>query len=320
MAVSTIVNEKQNMKHWSQIEERGIIWGMQFLLKVYLLFGRTVLQLFLLPVVSYYWLVNGKGRKASRQYLQRVSTFQNNSSINGGLFCSYRHFVSFGNALVDKVASWSGSLTLKNVEYHGREAIISHLDKGQGVLLLGSHLGNLEVCRVIARLRKKITVNVLVHTKHAEKFNSLLDQYATDAGKLNLIQVTDVNAATAMLLQDKIEAGELVVIAADRTPVNDRSRVARADFLGQPANFPQGPFILALLLKCPVYTLFCLKQRRKQVIYFDHFSDGLTFSRKERTAAIQQCVEDYADRLQQYCLKEPLQWFNFYDFWQVGDD
>jgi len=319
MANTNIIDEEAKVSHWSQIEERGIVWGMHFLLKVYLGFGRKVLQFFLYPIVSYYWLLNSKGRAASRQYLERISSFKNDSTINSGLLGSYQHFISFANALIDKLAAWSGSLTLNDIEYHGRDAIIKHIDKGQGVLILGSHLGNLEVCRVIAKLRSKVTINVLVHTKHTEKFNTLLNQYA-DEGMLNLIQVTSVNAATAMMLQDKIEAGELVIIAADRTPVGENGRIAKAEFLGKPAAFPQGPFILALLLKCPVFTLFCLKEQNKQVIYFDHFSDGLNFSRKQRTAAIQQCVEQYAERLQHYCVKAPLQWFNFYDFWQINDE
>lgn len=307
------------MKHWAQMEERGIIWGMRILLKVYLLFGRKVLQFFLYPVVSYYWLTNSNGRQASQVYLQRVASFLPDNTIRTGLYGSYQHFICFANAIIDKLAAWSGALSLQDVTYHGRDAIQKHIEQGRGLMLLGSHLGNMEVCRVIAYLGKKVTVNVLVHTQHAEKFNTLLNRYA-ETGTMNLIQVTDMNAATAMLLQDRIDAGELVVIAADRTPVNGRNRVARAKFLGKIALFPQGPFILAALLKCPVYTLFCLKQQNKQVIYFEHFSDGLTFSRQQRDSAINQCVQDYAGRLQQYCLKEPLQWFNFFDFWQVDNE
>lgn len=311
------------MSHWSKIEERGIIWGMQLLLKVYLFFGRTVLRVLLYPVVSFYWLIHGKARRASLQYLQRLADFQQENVVEdkhaAGLFSSYQHFISFANALIDKLAAWTGSLNLKDVEYHGREAIMAQMNKGQGVLILGSHLGNLEVCRVIANMRENVTINILVHTKRAEQFNTLLNQYA-DTERLKLIHVTDINAATAMMLQDKIEAGELIIMAADRPPVSGRQRIARADFLGHPAYFPQGPFILALLLKCPVYTLFCLKQKGRQVIYFDHFSDGLSFSRKERTAAIEQCVQEYAAQLQHYCLTAPLQWFNFYDFWQPMDD
>lgn len=307
------------MKHWAQMEERGIIWGMQALLKVYLLFGSRILQIFLYPVVSYYWLTNSKARQASIQYLQRISAYLPVNRIHTGLYGSYRHFISFANAIVDKIAAWSGAITLKDVEFHGREAILQHVGQGQGLLILGSHLGNLEVGRVMAYLGKKETVNVLTHTKHAKKFNTLLNRYA-EAGTMNLIQVTEMNAATAILLQDKIDAGELVVIAADRTPVTGQSRVTKADFLGKTALFPQGPFILASLLKCPVFTLFCLKQNGKQVIYFEHFSDGLSFPRKQRDDLIQRCAQKFSDTLQHYSLQEPLQWFNFYDFWQGGDE
>ena len=220
------------MKHWAQLEEKGLICGMDLLLKIFLLLGRRVLQFFLYPVVSYYWLINSTGRLASQEYLQRISTFPNHSNINTGLKGSFLHFINFANALIDKLAAWSGKLTVENVEYHGRDAVIDYIDQGQGVLILGSHLGNLEICRVIANQRKKVTINVLVHTKHTEKFNTVLNKYAT-SGIVHLIQVTQVNAATAMMLQDKIEGGEMVIIAADRTPVGGQGRVAYADFWGK---------------------------------------------------------------------------------------
>lgn len=307
------------MSQWAQLEERGIIWGMKFLLRVYLLFGRGILQIFLYPVVSYYWLINRTGRQASRDYLRRVAAILPDYPLRGSALDSYVHFVSFANAIIDKLAVWSGKSTLKDIDCYGREAFIAQLGQGRGALLLGSHLGNIEVMRAIASMRTDITVNVLVHTKHAPKFNALLNRHAI-GNRVNLMQVTSTNAATAMLLQDKIEAGELVVIAADRTPVGGLDRASRAQFLGDPAWFPQGPFILAALLKCPVYTLFCLKHQHRQTIYFDWFSDGIILPRKHREAALQQYIQQYADRLQHYCLKAPLQWFNFYDFWQHGDD
>ncbi len=308
------------MKHWAKVEENGVVWGMQFLLKLYLLCGRHVLQLFLYPIVSYYWLINRQGRKASRQYLQRVSEYLPDNTLHDSLYNSYRHFMSFANAMMDKLAAWSGKISLDDVEYHNREAIIAQIEKGQGLFIFGSHLGNLEVCQVISSLRKNVMVNVLLHTKHAEKFNTLLKSYSNTDG-LNLIQVTDMNAGTAMMLQDKIEAGELIVVAVDRTPVTGAGRVVEVDFLGHSALFPQGAFILASLLKCPVYTVFCLKESNNKLgIYFDHFSDGLNFPRKQREIALQKCVQEYAYVLQRYCLKAPLQWFNFYDFWQNSDE
>lgn len=304
--------------HWSDMGEWSMVWGMRFLLRVYLLLGRTVLQWFLYPVVSYYWLVNKSGRAASQAYLKRIAKLSPVSNLSGNLFDSYRHFISFANAIIDKLAAWSGALTLADVDYQGRDGLLAQVKTGRGAILLGSHLGNLEVCRVIADLDASARINVLVHTKHAEKFNRLLKQTNANSA-LNLIQVTDIGAATSILLSDKIDNGELVIIAADRTPVSRNLRVSRARFLGGEALFPQGPFILASLLKCPVYTLFCLKQQGRQVIYFDHFSDSLTFPRKTREQALQQAIQRYAERLEQYCLMEPLQWFNFFDFWRLNE-
>lgn len=306
----------KNTIHWAQMEERGVIWGMRFLLRVYLLFGRLVLQIFLYPVVIYYWLINRPARQASQAYLDRLAVFAPYLKLKGSLYGSYLHFISFANAIIDKLAAWSGAISESDVEYYGRDSLFNEIRKGQGVLLLGSHLGNLEVCRTIAEFDKTIRINVLVHTKHAEKFNRLLHK-ASENSRLNLIQVTEITAATAQLLSDKIEAGELVIMAADRTPVSNQQRVAKVSFLGAEALFPQGPFILAGLLKCPVYSLFCLKQKGKYIIYFEPFSDGLIFPRKTREQDMQQIIQSYAERLQAYCLIEPLQWFNFFDFWDV---
>jgi predicted LPLAT superfamily acyltransferase len=305
--------------HWAQFEERSTIWGMRFLLRIYLLFGRTVLQVFLYPIVIYYWLINRSGRRASQSYLSRVAKFTNTSQLYGSLFYSYKHFISFANAIIDKLAAWAGTLSLADVEYHGRDQLLAETKNGRGVVLLGSHLGNLEVCRVIAYLDKDILIKVLVHTKHAEKINRLLNQ-CSGKSSLNLIQVTEITAATSILLSDKIDNGELVIIAADRTPVGHSQRLVKVDFLGAMALFPQGPFILASLLKCPVYTIFCLKQHCKHVIYFDYFSPPLKFPRKNREQMMQKTIQLYAGRLQHYCLKEPLQWFNFYDFWCDDND
>lgn len=294
-------------------------WAMWLLLRIYLLFGRRFLQLFLYPVVLYYWLTHRPARQASQAYLNRLAVFSPSLKLSGSFFWSYKHFISFANAIIDKLAAWSGALSQTDVEYYGRNELIAKISKGQGAVLLGSHLGNLEVCRVIADFDKTIHINVLLDNKHAQKFNQLLKK-TNDNSQLNLIQITEITAATYMVLRNKINNGELVIIAADRTPVSNRQRVTKVTFLGADALFPQGPLILASLLECPVYTVFCLKQHSKNVIYFDLFSDSLMFPRKTREEAIQKMIQRYAECLQTYCLKEPLQWFNFFDFWHASYD
>lgn len=75
--------------HWSHIEERSAVWGMRFLLRIYLLCGRTVLQVFLYPVVIYYWLTNRAGRQASQAYLDRLAAFEPTLPVYGSLLWSF---------------------------------------------------------------------------------------------------------------------------------------------------------------------------------------------------------------------------------------
>lgn len=305
--------------HWAQLQERGIIWGMRLLLRVYLLLGRTVLQIFLYPVVSYYWLTNRAARQASRAYLDRLAAYAPQLKLHGSLLWSYKHFISFANAIIDKLAAWSGALSNDDVTHVGGELLRAEVAQGRGVLMLTAHLGNLEVSRLIADFEENMTINALVHTKHAPKFNKFLQQ--TNAKSfLNVIQVTEMTAATAQLLSDKVAAGEVIIITADRTPVNNQERVITANFLGGKAMFPQGPYILAGLLKCPVFTMFCLRKGDKYEISFEPFCDQVSLQKRNRDAVIQQLAQRFAERLERYCLSAPLQWFNFYDFWQEAHE
>jgi predicted LPLAT superfamily acyltransferase len=120
-----------------------------------------------------------------------------------------------------------------------------------------------------------------------------------------------------MMLKDKIDQGELIVIVGDRTPPAENGRVVYADFLGQRAPFAQGPFILAHLLDCPVYLFFCLKEDNGYTIHLEAFADKITLPRRGREAAITEQAQRYAQRLETYCQSAPLQWFNFYDFWRA---
>ncbi len=303
-------------QHWADMRDWSLLWGMRLLFSIHRLCGPRVLQLFLYPVVSYYWLANRPARQASRDYLQHLAAFAPELALSASRLNSYRHFISFANAIIDKLAAWADTLALADIEFQGRNQLLDDLKSGKGALLLACHLGNPEVCRMLATYDADLKINVLVHTKHAEKFNRLLARYNPESG-LHLLQVTEINAASAMLLAEKIELGELVIIAADRTPVGNSQRVSQVDFLGAPALLPQGPFILAALLKCPVYSLFCIKQQDKHRVIFEPFSDGLSWSRTDREQVIQQTVQRYAERLQDYCRQVPLQWFNFYDFWRL---
>ena len=182
--------------------------------------------------------------------------------------------------------------------------------------MVTAHLGNLEVCRALAELGEKVQMNVLVHTKHAAQFNRLLGE--AGASHLRLIQVSELDPAVMLQLSERLERGEWLAIAGDRVPLHGGRNVT-VDFLGQPAAFPQGPWLLAGLLQCPVNLMHCLKIDGRYQVILESFADAVQWTRRERDAVIRGWVQRYAERLGERCLNAPQQWFNFYPFWNAHD-
>jgi predicted LPLAT superfamily acyltransferase len=225
--------------------------------------------------------------------------------------------MAFADALLDKLDVWNGKLRLEQIEIIDPAQLRGQLRSERGQMLVGAHLGNLEVCRALAELGEKVTMNVLVHTKHAERFNRILGE--AGATNLRLIQVSELDPAVMMLLSQRLDDGEWLAIAGDRVPLHG-GRTVRVDFLGHDAAFPQGPWLLAGLLKCPVNLLMCLKHQGRYRLIIEPFARLIEWKRSDRQQVIAQWTARYAERLGQFCLEAPQQWFNFYPFWKTDDD
>jgi len=135
---------------------------------------------------------------------------------------------------------------------------------------------------------------------------------------MRLIQVSEMDAALMLDLSQRLNRGEWLAIAGDRVPLQDGRRVV-VDFLGHPAAFPQGPWLLAGLLRCPVNLMCCLKINGHYQIRLESFIDAPVWERSQREAMIRGWVQRYAQRLEQLCLLAPRQWFNFHAYWQSAD-
>ena len=310
--------------HWSVETERRGHWGLRFMLAVYRYGGRLPFTLLLWPVVAVYWLSGQRARSASRQWLAQVTAAAQQRQVAlPPRLNSYRHFLRFAGAMLDKVASWRGDLRWgRDIDFApGAEAVI-RAPATQGKLILASHLGDIEACRAMAQQVSGLVINALVFTDNARRFRAVLETIAPQAG-VNLMPVSDIGPDTAILLQQKLDAGEWVAIVGDRTAVNTQRggerRVIWSDFLGRAAPFPQGPFVLAAALRCPVLLMFALQQQGKLHIHCEPFADPLLLPRAQRQQALQQAVDRYAERLAHYALLAPLDWFNFFDFWTLPD-
>lgn len=307
----------QKAEHWAGQRERGSFLLMKFTATAARLLGRRALTPLLYAIVLYFYLFGRRARRSIWHYQRNLAAWSRRAELRPSHGSVFRQFMAFADALLDKLDVWNGRLGLEQVTLVDPEGLRQQLHVGgRGQLLVTAHLGNLEVCRALAELGEKVQMNVLVHTKHAAQFNRLLGE--AGASHLRLIQVSELDPAVMLQLSERLERGEWLAIAGDRVPLHGGRNVT-VDFLGHPAAFPQGPWLLAGLLQCPVNLMHCLKIDGRYQVILESFADAVQWTRRDRDAVIRGWVQRYAERLGERCLNAPQQWFNFYPFWNAHD-
>ncbi|WP_233850897.1 glycosyltransferase family 2 protein [Paraburkholderia sp. HD33-4] len=300
---------------WWRIAERGSRLGMSLLALSCKLFGRRFTALWLHPVVAYFLLTGRAARAASDNYFAHLNAVAPSADTpRPGWLSAYRHMLAFAQSGFDKLAAWTGRVDDTDVTFDDPAAFEALIASGKGALVIGAHLGNLEMMRALAIRGDHAKVTAVVYTEHARRFNEVLAASNREFAR-HLLEVGDFGPETAVLMQQRIDAGELLVIVGDRVPAREAGRTTDAQFLGASAPFAQGPYVLAHALGCPVYLFFCLKERDGYRMYFEPFAERIELPRRERAQHLAAWAQRYALRLEHYCRKAPYQWFNFFDFW-----
>lgn len=308
--------------HWSGIAEAGTLFGLQFLRFVHQLLGRWVVSLCLVPTVAYFMLFRKHSRRASQDFLRtHYARYPEYWRKAPTWLDSAKHFYVFAETVVDKLLSWF-------IDIDADDFIIQHPDRieelmldKRGQLIIGSHMGNLEYCRGFMHRYKDKVINILVHDKHSQNYNTIMQQLNPDS-RLNVFQVAEFDVPTMLTIKAKIEAGEWVFIAGDRSPLSGVERTVEVSFMGRMAQLPIGPYMLARGLGCPVKLMFSYcdylsTSELGKKVHFEviSFSDKLVFARGDKQVQLQAYAQKFANALESQCAKAPFQWFNFYDFW-----
>ncbi|HXP98089.1 MAG TPA: hypothetical protein VN809_15345 [Telmatospirillum sp.] len=299
--------------HWARLAERGTLFGLRLIRGLYGVAGRRGCLVLLWLIVPYFYLSDKARRRHCLAFLGEVHVRQ--GLPPPGWQEGLAHFMSFAEKALDTFIAWVCPERTGAIRVVGDETMRRLATEGRGGLLIVSHLGNAELCRAhLAKLFGR-RVNVLLHSHHAVQYNRILNAVCPEVGA-ETIQVTDIGPATAIDLKERVERGEWIAIAGDRTPVLNKSRVSRVPFLGRLAPFSQGPYILASLMGCPIQVMFCLREGDGYTVYFETFSeDAIPLPRRGRDLYLEDLCARYAAILETYCLMAPRQWYNFFDFW-----
>ena len=302
---------------WATTAERGSAGALRAMAWLYRRFGRALGITLLSPIAAYFLLRDGKSRRASLQYLRRLYAWPQGRLAferEPGLRESLCHIREFAINIFDRICVWTGETDRIQIRDEGSEHLFRLAQERRGAILLGAHLGSFDMLRVLSD-RQKFKVNVLMFSRHVAQVTSFFERLHPE-GRLRVIQMDPGSIRSVFEVKACIDRGEFVGILGDRIGPGDYGRVATASFLGRPARFPLGPFLLAGLLGCPVLLSLCLRTgdaRYETVV--KPLTLGEVVPRAEREKRAQELLEAYARSLEEACSRAPYQWLNFYDFW-----
>jgi predicted LPLAT superfamily acyltransferase len=292
---------------WLTQRERGAILGMRLLLLVATALGRGPARAIVRCVALFYALFDRAARRASRRWLERV----HGRPVGFGEV--YRHILVFAHVTLDRAFLLMRKSQALVVERTGNHYLKTLARTQTGAMLLGAHLGSFEAMRVGAAA-EKFPLNIVGHFENARMINALLERLDPNIAA-RVLHVGRDPIGFAMRVSERLERGEMVAILADRVGLNDKR--VEVDFFGGKAEFPSGPFLLASVVKCPVYLVFGLYfAPNRYSLFCEPFAERIELPRGNRNAALREVVQRYAQRLEEYARKAPDNWFNFHDMWK----
>ena len=307
------MSETTASAHWAAQKERGSFLGLKLTAIAVKLLGRRAVSPVVRLIVLYFFVTGRATRRNVREYQQRLAAWSGREGLFPRSRAVYAQYLAFGECMLDRFDVWRGKLRLSSIDMDDPDGVRDALlAGGRGQLLVCTHLGNLDVCRAMAEIGEGVALNVLMHLPHAAHFNRLLGE--SGDRRLRLMHVGDLDTAAMLDLSQRLERGEWIAIAGDRVPEHG-GRAVDTDFLGATAAFPQGPWLMAAMLRCPVNLVCCLKHEGRYRIHLRRFDDASTWERGQRDATIAGAVTRYAAWLGERCLSAPLQWFNFHAYW-----
>lgn len=302
-----VVTDDENAEGWLNQRERGAIWIIRITAFWVGLLGRKPVRILVRGIAAYYALFDRTARRASASWLERVH------GEAPGFVQIYRHLFCFAQVTLDRLLFVRGTVDALEINRTGTKALEAQVATGQGAFLLGAHLGSMDAMRAEGE-NQRLPVSVVGHFENARMINSVLEALNPELSG-QVVHAGRDPIKLALTLRDRISEGGLIAVTADRVGLNDK--FIEVDFFGAPAAFSTGPFILAAVLKCPIYLVFGLYyEPNRYELFCERFADRIELPRGDRQEALRAVVSRYAERLEAYCRQAPNNWFNFFDFWK----
>lgn len=286
-------------------KSKGSVLGYKIFIFFIRELGITAAYGLLVFVALYYCFFSGKSAPAIYYYLRHRQKYSRIKSFIG----VYKSYFIFGKTIIDKAAISSGLKDRFTYECDGVENIIDLLDKEQGGILISAHVGNFEIAEFFFEEIDTRSQISLVTTDAEHRNIKEYMETVTTRSKIKFILVQE-DMSHIFDINNAIRNGDLVCFTGDR--YMHGSKILSESLLKKEANFPAGPFLLASRLNVPVLFVYVMKERNK---HYHLYARRATVKNRDAQALLKEFTKSVEGILEKY----PLQWFNYFDFWEKND-
>ncbi|MDA6069300.1 lipid A biosynthesis acyltransferase [Flavobacterium sp. AC] len=288
------------MSKWDG-KSKGTVLGYRIFVFLIKKAGVKAAYVLLYFVASYYFLFLKKSNKAISYYFRerlKYSHFKSKKMV-------FKSYYTFGQTIIDKISISAGMRNKFTYEFDGIEILKNLLAEKKGGVLISAHIGNFEIAEhFLGDIDIDFQINLVTTDLEHSAIKNYLESVAQKPTVKFIIisddmsHIFEINAALAN--------NELVCFTGDRYFEGTKSLSEK--ILGEEANFPAGPFLIASRLKVPVVFVYVMKE--PNLHYHLYAREAIVKHRDEKGL-----LKAYIESVESMLAKYPLQWFNYFDFW-----
>jgi predicted LPLAT superfamily acyltransferase len=295
------------MPSW-QGKSRGNRTGFRIFVWVLKHFGLGPAYVLLRFVAFYFLIFSGRAfhfqyiffrKRLGYSYLTAVSSI-------------YKNYYWFGQTIIDKIVLMSDLKNPFRFDFEGENELLGMVAQNKGGLLISAHIGNWEIAGHLLR-RLGTEIHIVMYDGEQQKIKDYLESI-TEKNSARIILIRE-DLSHIYAIQDALSRNAFVCMHADR--FLDGNKTLPGVLLGRQSRFPAGPFLLARAFRVPVSFVFAMKDNS----YDYHFYASppkiyATSPEASKDSPTDEMLRDYCSAMEQSIRKYPLQWYNYYDFWE----
>ncbi len=291
-------------KEWEG-KSRGTVLGYKIFIFLIKRLGIQTAYLLLYFVAFYFCVFSGKSTSAIYYYFRERRQYSKFKSIIG----IYKNYYVFGQTILDKLAISSGLRDRFTYEFDGGKKIKDLMKNKTGGIMISAHVGNFEIADFFF---DEIDDNSQIHlvTTDAERaeIKSYLDSVTSRSSIKFIIVKEDLDHVFE--IKTALDNGQLVCFTGDR--YFEGQKTMKAPLIGKEAEFPAGPFMLGSRLQVPVLFVYVMKETPTHYHLYARTAEAAH-------GDAQGLLQEYAQSVSWILGKYPLQWFNYFDFWNTKE-